>query len=137
MNILENLKHSATCWITMNNTKLLDNDLYWLWYQIIKCEICNKQYIVFRDNINTYIEDYDDQNKTYIKQFYIFLWHIKENIKELEKKYNVFSNLREYIKYPIWDNKLLISLQDKNNWEMLYEDVLYDEIVDNLWNLLK
>jgi len=118
MGILNNIEHSLNCWITMKNTSLIEDNYLWLWYQIIECNTCKKQYIVFRTKMNNYIEPFNDKMINFLNQLIIEINDYDNWVEQLkENQLKPISNIDDIIEYPIWVNKLTIySIQDMVYW---------------------
>jgi len=117
--MIDKIKHSLTCWITLDSTILISND-YLGYYQIVKCNICGKESIVFRINWEAILESFNDEivkllqtKMKLLNDYFNFKQELKENwyiIKAFEQ---------EFIDYPIWE------------WLKI------DSIIDNYWNIVK
>lgn len=119
--IKDDFNHSYNCGITVKNTKLLEDNLFWLWYQLVECLECWKQYIVFRYNDNITLEPYNSDMENFILQVLnnIKLYD-KFNIYIMSKWFLMISNIEEYINYPIGKE----------------DDILIQTIIDKSWNLV-
>jgi len=110
----DTISHAMYCWISVQNTKLIDNDYLGLWYQIVECLDCEKQSIIFRKDWNMYIEHFDNNLYYQIKQFNMQLDDYYKWVNEMyENNIQIVSNVNEIIDYPIWVKELIIySTQD-------------------------
>lgn len=131
MKLFNSIEHWLNCWITMKNTSLINDNYLELGYQIIECNICKKQYIVFRTKMNNYIEPFDDNmidflNKlsTKIKKYEEWSFWLKD------KQLKPISNIWNIIEYPIWNDKLTIySIQDLVYWIEKIINLPFDEAI--------
>lgn len=133
------LKHSINCWISLNNTTLIDNDLYWLWlYQLVSCNDCWKQYVVFRDNENISLRNYDDINERLedcinnIKNFFNTFENNRTTTYYNGKNQtiHVFTNIKDYMKNPLNFDDIIIIEGITDDWttikNVMFNDFLYN-----------
>lgn len=126
----EKLDQSINCWITTKYTTLLEDNFLGLGYQLVKCDVSWKQYVVFRTNWNTLLEEYTKDLEIKLNGLLFEIEEYKKWIAEMKKRdIQIYSNIKELIEYPLWteDHIVIKWIQDLIYWtEKILDMTLFD-----------
>ena len=124
--MIDKIKHSLSCWITLDNTKLIINDFLG-YYQIVECIICGKKSIVFRINWGAILEPFNNEIKKILESKMILLnnyFDFKQ--KSLEQWFIINAYEQEFMDYPIWEWLRIDSIID-SYWNIVKQNCFFDE----------
>ena len=127
--MINKIAHKLNCGINMKNTELLVDDFLWLWYQVIRCMECNKEFVVFRTSNNVYIELLDNEMELFLESFRLDVDNYNIWADDMKNSnMNITSNIQDKINYPIsTDDIMVYSIHDNTYWTEKKIDMPFEE----------
>jgi len=131
------LLHSLKCWITMDNTFLVNDNFLEMWYQLIECAECKKQYVVFRTWWNTYLSLLDEKLMKKLNDFKLLYTEYFEIYNSLKNQWiTLYSNIEKVKEYPVWSLKESVEWYSLPNWDTIAIWRWFYESLNFLWKYI-